>query len=115
MTIQKGLRDFPDAECAADLFHSLGDPGRLTILAHLLTGEHNVRELTDHLGLAQSTVSAHLAKLRDCGLVTSRAEGRASVFSINHAAQVVNLLAAATDLLERTGHQSPTHRKDDAR
>lgn len=41
-------------------------------------------DLTRHLGLAQSTVSKHLACLRDCGLVTSRPEGRASVFSLTH-------------------------------
>lgn len=51
---------------AAALFRSLGDPTRLAILGHLQLGEHRVRDLTAHLGLAQSTVSAHLACLRDC-------------------------------------------------
>lgn len=105
--------DFPDPECAAELFHSLGDPGRLAILAHLLNGEHNVRELTEHLGLAQSTVSAHLGRLRDCGLVESRPEGRSSLFSLSHPAHTVPLLAAATGLLEQTGHMPPRHRKAD--
>ena len=66
---------------AACLFRSLGDPARLAILRHLALGEHRVVDLTAHLGLAQSTVSAHLACLRDCGLVESRPQGRASLFS----------------------------------
>lgn len=57
---------------AAALFHGFSDPTRLAILRHLATGEHKVRELTEHLGLAQSTVSAHLACLAGCGLVASR-------------------------------------------
>ncbi|MEJ7689393.1 MAG: metalloregulator ArsR/SmtB family transcription factor [Nocardioidaceae bacterium] len=52
-------------------------------MRHLALGEHKVRDLTEHLGLAQSTVSAHLACLRDCGLVQSRPEGRASMFSLD--------------------------------
>ena len=51
-------------------------------------------DLTNHLELAQSTVSKHLACLKDCGLVTSRPEGRASMWSLNHRDTVVELLAA---------------------
>jgi ArsR family transcriptional regulator, cadmium/lead-responsive transcriptional repressor len=88
---------------AACMFRSLGDPGRLAILRHLALGEHRVVDLTAHLGLAQSTVSAHLACLRDCGLVTSRPQGRASMWSLNHSADLVDLLGAAERLLAATG------------
>jgi DNA-binding transcriptional ArsR family regulator len=88
---------------AACLFRGFGDPSRLAILRHLMLGEHRVVELTEHLGLAQSTVSKHLACLRDCGLVESRPQGRASVFSLTHEALVLNLLASAERLLEATG------------
>ena len=67
---------------AASLFHSLSDPARLALLQHLALGEHRVVDLQEHLGLAQSTVSTHLACLRDCGLVTSRPQGQASMFSL---------------------------------
>lgn len=67
---------------AAALFHCLADPMRLMILEHLRTGEHKVRELTEHLGLAQSTVSAHLACLREGNLVKVRAVGRSSYYSL---------------------------------
>lgn len=88
---------------AACLFHGFSDPSRLAILRHLALGEHKVVDLTQHLGLAQSTVSKHLACLRDCGLVVSRPEGRASMFSLNHAETVLDLLAAAERLLALTG------------
>jgi len=88
---------------AACMFRSLGDPARLAILRHLSLGEHRVVDLTAHLGLAQSTVSAHLACLRDCGLVTSRPEGRASMWSLTHPAELLDALAAAERLLTATG------------
>lgn len=88
---------------AACLFRGLGDPSRLAILRHLALGEHRVIDLTAHLGLAQSTVSTHLACLRGCGLVTSRPQGRASVFSLTQPALVQEVLAAAGGLLAATG------------
>lgn len=88
---------------AASLFHSLSDPTRLAILRHLSLGEHRVVELTGHLGLAQSTVSKHLACLRDCGLVDSRPQGRASMFSLATRDELLGLLAAAERLLALTG------------
>jgi DNA-binding transcriptional ArsR family regulator len=88
---------------AACLFRGLGDPARLTILRHLALGEHRVVDLTAHLGLAQSTVSKHLACLRDCGLVTSRPQGRASVFSLTQPDAVLQVLASAELLLAATG------------
>lgn len=87
---------------AAALFRGLGDPNRLAILRHLALGEHRVRDLTDHLGLAQSTVSAHCLCLRDCGLVTARPSGRATVYSLAHP-ELLALLAAAEQLLAATG------------
>lgn len=88
---------------AVCLFRSLADPARLAIVRHLALGEHRVKDLTAHLGLAQSTVSAHLACLRDCGLVTSRPQGRASMFSLTAVPELVDLLAAAERLLAATG------------
>ncbi|MCW2700036.1 MAG: transcriptional regulator, ArsR family [Blastococcus sp.] len=85
------------------MFRSLGDPARLAILRHLALGEHKVVDLTTHLGLAQSTVSGHLACLRDCGLLTSRPQGRASMWSLANAPEVRDVLAAAERLLAVTG------------
>ena len=87
----------------AALFHALSDPSRLLIVRHLSLGEHRVVDLTAHLGLAQSTVSKHLSCLKDCGLVASRPEGRASMFSLTHPEALNDLFAAAEHLLELTG------------
>lgn len=89
-----------DVESTAELLRALADPGRLTILTHLFSGEHNVRELTRHVGLAQSTVSAHLASLKACGLVTSRAEGRSSMYAVAQLARTRALLSAVADLAQ---------------
>jgi ArsR family transcriptional regulator, cadmium/lead-responsive transcriptional repressor len=90
-------------EAAACLFHGFSDPSRIAILRHLALGEHRVTELTAHIGLAQSTVSKHLACLRECGLVTSRPEGRASMFSLTHPGALDELFDAAERLLVLTG------------
>ena len=89
-------------EPAACLFRGLGDPSRLAILRHLALGEHRVVDLTVHLGLAQSTVSKHLACLRGCGLVTSRPQGRASLFALARP-ELLELLTAAERVLAATG------------
>src|SRR5687768_18576616 len=83
---------------ASCLFHGFSDPSRLAILRHLALGEHRVVDLTAHLGLAQSTVSKHLACLKDCGLVASRPQGRASMFALTHPEALMELLAAAERL-----------------
>jgi DNA-binding transcriptional ArsR family regulator len=88
---------------AACLFRGLSDRSRLAIVQHLALGEHRVVDLTAHLGLAQSTVSKHLACLLDCGIVTVRAQGRASVYSLAHPRATMELLAAAERLLGLTG------------
>lgn len=87
----------------AALFHSLSDPTRLAILRHLGVGEHKVVDLVAHLGLAQSTVSKHLSCLRECGLVQSRAAGRASLYSLAVPQELTGLLSAAERLLAVTG------------
>lgn len=88
---------------AACLFHGFGDRSRLMIVQHLLAGEHRVVDLVGHLGLAQSTVSKHLACLLDCGIVTVRAQGRASVYSLAHPGVTLELLSAAETMLALTG------------
>jgi DNA-binding transcriptional ArsR family regulator len=88
---------------AGCLFRGFGDGSRLAIVRQLALGEQRVVDLTEHLGLAQSTVSKHLACLRDCGLVESRAQGRASMFRLTHPEATLELLAAAERLLGLTG------------
>jgi len=88
---------------AAALFRSLADPARLAIVQRLADGPARVVDLTAQLGLAQSTVSKHLACLRECGLVEARPAGRASVYSLAQPA-LAELLAAAETVLAATGN-----------
>jgi DNA-binding transcriptional ArsR family regulator len=87
---------------AAALFHSLGDPTRLAIVRRLSEGEARVVDLVAELGMAQSTVSKHLACLRDCQLVDFRIDGRQSFYSLAQPA-LQELLGAAEKLLAATG------------
>jgi arsenate reductase/ArsR family transcriptional regulator len=55
---------------------ALGHPARLRTVAVLRSGELCVCQITEMLGLAPSTVSAHLKELRQAGLTTERKQGR---------------------------------------
>ncbi len=90
-------------DAAVALFHSLSDGTRLAIVRRLASGEARVADLVGELGLAQSTVSAHVACLRDCGLVTGRPEGR-QVFYALARPELMDLLASAETLLAATGN-----------
>jgi ArsR family transcriptional regulator, cadmium/lead-responsive transcriptional repressor len=88
---------------AVALFGSLADPTRLAIVRELTDGPARVVDLTSRLGLAQSTVSQHLACLRGCALVTVRPVGRSSIYSLAQPA-LTDLLSAAETVLSATGN-----------
>lgn len=90
-------------DAAVALFHSLSDSARLAIVRRLADGEARVVDLIGELGLAQSTVSAHVACLRDCGLVIGRPEGRQMFYSLTRP-ELMDLLASAETLLAATGN-----------
>jgi ArsR family transcriptional regulator, cadmium/lead-responsive transcriptional repressor len=89
-------------DSAAALFRSLADVTRLAIVRRLANGEARVADLVDELGLAQSTVSAHVSCLRDCSLVAGRPEGRQVFYSLTRS-ELLDVLAAAEILLAATG------------
>lgn len=92
----------PAPASAVALFRSLADPTRLAIVMRLAQGEARVVDLTRGLKLAQSTVSKHLACLRDCRLVDFRIEGRQSFYSLTRP-ELIELLRSAESLLAQTG------------
>lgn len=96
--------DAPDLLAAVSLFHSLADPTRLRIVQRLTGGETRVRDLVSEMGLAQSTISEHVACLRDCGLVDGRVEGRQVFYSLTRP-ELIDILQAAEVLLVATGHK----------
>jgi ArsR family transcriptional regulator len=61
---------------ASEFLKALGNPHRLMILCELLEGERSVGELEAAVGLRQSALSQHLARLRQERLVATRREGQ---------------------------------------
>lgn len=57
---------------AATVLKALGNDRRLLILCALADGERTVGDLEARVGLGQSALSQHLARLRRDGLVTTR-------------------------------------------
>ncbi|MFA6376163.1 MAG: metalloregulator ArsR/SmtB family transcription factor [Candidatus Paceibacterota bacterium] len=69
--------------CFKSFFKAIGHPVRQQILEELRkSGELNVNDLVKKLGLAQATVSHHLALLKKSGAVKMRAEGTNSYYSV---------------------------------
>ena len=67
------------AERYAEIFKVLGEPVRLRILSHLAAEgctPTTVNELTEIMGLSQPTISHHLKKMTDAGLLVRIPEGR---------------------------------------
>ena len=80
---------------AAELLKLMSNKNRLLALCYLAeAGELSVGELTDRVGLSQSALSQHLAKLRDDGLVATRKEAQIVFYRIcdPKAEQVLALL-----------------------
>jgi ArsR family transcriptional regulator, cadmium/lead-responsive transcriptional repressor len=102
MTATTGEAERVELAPAAALFRSLGDPTRLAIVRRLAAGPARVVDLVEAVGLAQSTVSKHLACLQGCGLVASNPVGRASLFRLSQPS-LVDVLTCAETVLEATG------------
>ncbi len=69
------------ARQASELLKALSNEHRLMILCNLLDGERNVGELQALIGLSQSALSQHLARLRQDGLVSTRREAQTIYYS----------------------------------
>ena len=90
--------DAEEAVATAELFKSLGDPARVRIVNLLATSSEPfcACELYEPLGLSQPTVSHHLKKLTDAGLLEREQRGKWAYFSLKRDA--VEKLAAVADL-----------------
>lgn len=87
------------AEKAADFLTMLGNAKRLMILHHLLQGEMPVNAIADRVGLSQSALSQHLAKLRSQGLVETRRDKQMIYYSCDSDA-VRKTMATLSDIFE---------------
>ncbi len=70
-----------ELEQSVQLFAALADDSRLLILRRLLQEEQCVEELAQQLGLASSTVSFHLKKLAQAGLVRKNKRQYYTIFT----------------------------------
>ena len=87
-----------EAVATAELFKALADPARVRIVNLLATAGEPVCacNLNEPVGLSQPTVSHHLKKLVDAGLLEREQRGKWAYFSLKRDA--VEKLAAVADL-----------------
>jgi ArsR family transcriptional regulator len=74
-----------EAVATAKLFKALSDPHRVRIVNQLVTAAESVCvcELNEGLGISQPTVSFHLKKLLDAGIVEREQRGTWAYYSLN--------------------------------
>jgi ArsR family transcriptional regulator len=87
-----------EAEATAQLFKALGDPARVRLVNLLAQGEGEVCmcDLIEPVGLSQPTVSHHMKKLVDVGLVEREQRGKWAFFSLKR--EAVERLAVVADM-----------------
>ncbi len=83
MTLSSPIALEAQAAKAASLLRILSNESRLLVLCHLAESEElAVGELVERIGLSQSALSQHLAKLREEGLVATRKEAQSVYYRI---------------------------------
>lgn len=68
----------------ADLLEALSHPVRLRILYFVENREMSVNSIVEFVGMRQSVVSSHLAKLREQNLVETRRNSRTILYTCKH-------------------------------
>lgn len=96
----------------------MGDNARAAVLSALMSGcAHTATELADAAGVTRQTVSSHLAKLLDAGLIEVDRQGRHRYFRLAGAEvaelleSMMGLAAGVAALDRRFGPRDPTIRK----
>lgn len=85
----------------------LADPTRLQIVLMLAEGELHGQALATRLGIGAPTVTHHIGKLRQAGLVSERREGNAIYFRVNYGTLAKDSQALLSELAlrhARTAH-----------
>ncbi|MAE50691.1 MAG: transcriptional regulator [Micavibrio sp.] len=86
-----------NVDTAAGLLKALSNEKRLIIICALYKGEKSVGELEEIVGLSQSALSQHLARLRRDGLVDTRREAQTIYYSM-HDGATKSLLKCLSDI-----------------
>ncbi len=82
------------AGAAEVMLKAVANRNRLVVLCELLKGERSVGALQDAIGLSQSALSQHLARLRKDDLVATRRELQTIYYSLSskRVARLIGLL-----------------------
>jgi ArsR family transcriptional regulator len=83
--VTAGVLDVEAAEHLAHMFKALGDPTRVRLLSLIAARPANeacICDLTGPVGLSQPTVSHHMKRLVDAGLVTREQRGRWAFYQV---------------------------------
>lgn len=85
------------AQRACDIMKLLGHPHRLMILCELKIEERSVGVLSTTIGISQSLVSQHLARMRHENVVTSRRDAQSVYYSLKEG-EAARVIAALYDI-----------------
>lgn len=72
------------AETVARFLKGLANPHRIIVLCNLMQGERSVSELIEITGISQTSMSQHLSKLKEEGIVGFRREHRTLHYKITN-------------------------------
>jgi DNA-binding transcriptional ArsR family regulator len=92
------------------VLHALANERRLAVVELVAQGERLVGELERLVGISQSALSQHLARLRHAGLVRTRREGRTVYYVLEstEAAEIIDALGGPFRMSEKPrGGSSP--------
>ena len=92
-----GAVDSEAAETLARMFKALGDPARVRLLSLIAAsaGGDCICDLTEPLGLSQPTVSHHMRRLAEAGLVSREQRGKWVYFRVVD--QTLNAISRALE------------------
>lgn len=102
---EKAVELRENARRASALLKAMGNERRLTVLCYLVENERSVSELEALIGISQSALSQHLARLRRDGLVETRRAAQNIYYSVA-SGEVRELLESLHHILCRPGRTS---------
>ncbi|MBP3039435.1 winged helix-turn-helix transcriptional regulator [Bacillaceae bacterium Marseille-Q3522] len=93
------LKTKVELEKTAIVLKLLGDKTRLTIVALLMKRELCVCELQEVFDMSQPSISQHLRKLKDAGLVKEARKGQWVYYALNQQSDFYSLIEYVTEMI----------------
>lgn len=97
------MKTIVDLERSANILKLMGDKTRLTIVAILKQRECCVCELLEVFDMSQPSISQHLRKLKDAGMVKEERRGQWIYYSLNQQSELYGMIK---DILEHVPVQT---------